>query len=112
MYHSDELYFSIFLSPQDDKDFIESSLEDSERVQVGTIRLSPSWKWLEVLQYLSLMQWLKKLQMEDIVLCEGVQKGLESPAYSIGRYAPSVETAMHHFHTLLRQNLTDDCIVD
>ncbi|XP_062164249.1 choline monooxygenase, chloroplastic isoform X1 [Alnus glutinosa] len=80
-----QVVFDYFIeaSLKDDKDFIESSLEDSERVQ-----------------------------MEDIVLCEGVQKGLESPAYSIGRYAPTVEKAMHHFHILLHQNLTNDCVVD
>ncbi|KAF9604721.1 hypothetical protein IFM89_009157 [Coptis chinensis] len=61
----------------DDKSFIESSLAESERVQ-----------------------------MEDITLCEGVQKGLESPAYCTGRYAPTVEKAMHHFHCLLFENLT------
>lgn len=65
--------------PQDDKSFIERSLEDSERVQI-----------------------------EDIVLCEGVQKGLESPAYSSGRYAPTVEKAMHHFHCLLHEDLRND----
>ncbi|KAK8301266.1 hypothetical protein V6Z11_D04G009100 [Gossypium hirsutum] len=60
----------------DDKAFIERSLADSEKVQ-----------------------------MEDIRLCEGVQKGIESPAYSTGRYAPNVEKAMHHFHCLLYDNL-------
>lgn len=45
-------------------------------------------------------------QIEDIVLCEGVQKGLQSPAYCVGRYAPKVEQAMHHFHCLLYENLT------
>ncbi|KAI3416719.1 Choline monooxygenase [Psidium guajava] len=70
--------FDYFLkdSLQDDKIFIERSLQDSEGVQ-----------------------------MEDIVLCEGVQKGLESPAYRSGRYAPMVENAMHHFHGLLHRNL-------
>ena len=48
------------------------------------------------------------LQIEDIALCEGVQRGLESPAYCVGRYAPSVEKAMHHFHCLLHANLNDD----
>ena len=43
-------------------------------------------------------------QMEDVVLCENVQRGLESPAYDKGRYA-LVEKAMHHFHCLLHQNL-------
>nr|XP_004242785.1 choline monooxygenase, chloroplastic-like [Solanum lycopersicum] len=47
------------------------------------------------------------VQMEDIKLCEGVQRGLESPAYCSGRYAPQVEKAMHHFHSLLYENLSD-----
>ncbi|KAI5060463.1 hypothetical protein GOP47_0024883 [Adiantum capillus-veneris] len=70
--------FHYFLDPRlvDDKEFVQQSLSESEIVQ-----------------------------MEDVVLCEGVQKGLESPAFSKGRYAPSVETAMHHFHCLLQQDL-------
>lgn len=76
-----QVVFDYFLeaSLKDDKAFIEKSLEDSEQVQI-----------------------------EDIVLCEGVQRGLESPAYSTGRYAPTVEKAMHHFHSLLHYNLTND----
>ncbi|KAF7153245.1 hypothetical protein RHSIM_Rhsim01G0114400 [Rhododendron simsii] len=75
-----QVIFDYFLdaSLKDDKAFIERSLEESERVQ-----------------------------MEDIVLSESVQKGLESPVYSTGRYAPSVEKAMHHFHCLLYENLTN-----
>ncbi|KAI4312215.1 hypothetical protein MLD38_037052 [Melastoma candidum] len=71
--------FDYFLegSLLDDHAFIDRSLQDSERVQT-----------------------------EDIVLCEGVQRGLESPAYCSGRYAPTVENAMHHFHCLLHHNLT------
>ncbi|WCJ42313.1 Choline monooxygenase chloroplastic [Euphorbia peplus] len=73
-----QVIFDYFIedSYKDDKDFIEESLIDSERVQI-----------------------------EDVVLCEGVQRGLESPAYSTGRYAPTVEKAMHHFHLLLYDNL-------
>ncbi|XP_022987330.1 choline monooxygenase, chloroplastic isoform X2 [Cucurbita maxima] len=71
--------FDYFLETpfKNDESFIQQSLEDSESVQI-----------------------------EDIILCEGVQKGLESPAYKFGRYAPSVENAMHHFHRLLHLNLT------
>nr|CAB3468905.1 unnamed protein product [Digitaria exilis] len=74
-----KVVFDYFLDKSllDDQNFIERSLKDSEQVQ-----------------------------MEDIALCEGVQRGLESPAYSIGRYAPSVEMAMHHFHSLLHTNLS------
>ena len=47
------------------------------------------------------------MQIEDIVLCEGVQRGLETPAYCSGRYAPTVEKAMHHFHRLLHYILKE-----
>ncbi|XP_056863373.1 choline monooxygenase, chloroplastic isoform X2 [Raphanus sativus] len=72
-----KVVFDYFLDPslKDDEAFIKRSLEESERVQ-----------------------------MEDVVLCENVQRGLESPAYDKGRYA-LVEKAMHHFHCLLHQNL-------
>ncbi|GMN55262.1 hypothetical protein TIFTF001_024386 [Ficus carica] len=76
-----QVVFDYFLEPslKDDTDFIERSLQDSERVQ-----------------------------MEDVVLCEGVQRGLDSPAYSFGRYAPRVENAMHHFHCLLHSSLKEE----
>ncbi|CAN1159870.1 Choline monooxygenase, chloroplastic [Linum perenne] len=70
--------FDYFIEPhlKDDKSYIEQSLIDSEKVQI-----------------------------EDIILCEGVQRGLESPAYSTGRYVPIVENAMYHFHQLLHSDL-------
>ncbi|GLJ26961.1 hypothetical protein SUGI_0527890 [Cryptomeria japonica] len=73
-----QVIFDYFLetSQQNDKAFIERSLQESERVQI-----------------------------EDISLCEGVQAGLMSPAYNSGRYAPQVEMAMHHFHCLLHKDL-------
>nr|GMD76022.1 choline monooxygenase, chloroplastic [Ipomoea batatas] len=73
-----QVIFDYFLdtSLKGDNEFIERSLEDSQRVQ-----------------------------REDMALCEGVQRGLESPAYVCGRYVPSVEKPMHHFHCLLHQNL-------
>lgn len=72
--------FDYFLdsSLKDDESFITQSLKDSETVQI-----------------------------EDIKLCEAVQRGLESPAYCSGRYAPQVEKAMHHFHSLLYENLSN-----
>lgn len=44
-----------------------------------------------------------QVQQEDIALCESVQRGLESPAYQVGRYAPSLEQPMLHFHRLLHE---------
>ncbi|KAG8376410.1 hypothetical protein BUALT_Bualt09G0060600 [Buddleja alternifolia] len=74
-----QVIFDYFLDPslKGDTSFIEKSLEDSETVQE-----------------------------EDISLCKAVQRGLDSPAYNVGRYSPSVEMAMHHFHCLLHQNLS------
>ncbi|CAF1053410.1 unnamed protein product [Rotaria magnacalcarata] len=45
------------------------------------------------------------VQGEDIYLCENVQIGLESQAYNSGRYVPTVEHAMHDFHTTLFDQL-------
>ena len=45
------------------------------------------------------------MQAEDTALCEGVQCGLESPAYDVGRYAPSLEAPMLHFHKQLHREL-------
>ncbi|XP_010447794.1 PREDICTED: choline monooxygenase, chloroplastic [Camelina sativa] len=72
-----KVIFDYFLDPslKDDEAFIKRSLEESDKVQ-----------------------------MEDVVLCENVQRGLESQAYDKGRYA-LVEKPMHHFHCLLHQNL-------
>lgn len=47
-----------------------------------------------------------RVQEEDMTICESVQRGLTSPAYDRGIYAPSVETAAHHFHKLLAADLT------
>ena len=46
-----------------------------------------------------------RVQEEDVAICESVQKGLASPAYDRGIYAPKVEMAAHHFHRLLAADL-------
>lgn len=46
-----------------------------------------------------------RVQQEDVFLCENVQLGLESQAYDCGRYAPTVEHAMHSFHQTLYEEL-------
>lgn len=42
-----------------------------------------------------------RVQGEDIAICEAVQKGLRSRTYQRGRYSPSRENGVHHFHRLL-----------
>jgi len=46
-----------------------------------------------------------RVQEEDVAICESVQRGLGSPAYDRGIYAPAIETAAHHFHRLLAADL-------
>lgn len=41
-----------------------------------------------------------EIQIEDIDICEAVQRGLAAPSYDTGRYSPSRENGVHHFHGL------------
>jgi len=44
---------------------------------------------------------LDKVEMEDEAVVESVQRGVRSRLYDRGRYSPTQETAVHHFHRLL-----------
>lgn len=46
------------------------------------------------------------VQQEDIWLCERVQRGLESVAYDVGRYAPALEGGEFMFHSHLHSDFT------
>ena len=41
-----------------------------------------------------------EIQIEDIEICEAVQRGLRSTTYETGRYCPARENGVHHFHGL------------
>jgi len=43
-----------------------------------------------------------EVQKEDISICERVQKGLASGAYTAGRLSPKRESGVHHFQELVR----------
>jgi choline monooxygenase len=43
-----------------------------------------------------------EVQMEDIAICEAVQRGLASGSYVAGRLHPRQESGLRHFHELLR----------
>jgi choline monooxygenase len=47
----------------------------------------------------------ERVQQEDIVICEGVQRGLGSRAYHAGRLAVRREAGEHLFHRLLATDL-------
>jgi choline monooxygenase len=41
-----------------------------------------------------------EIQVEDIGICEAVQRGLRSSSYDRGRYSVKRENGLHHFHSL------------
>ncbi|HET7434402.1 MAG TPA: SRPBCC family protein [Thermoanaerobaculia bacterium] len=41
-----------------------------------------------------------EIQIEDIEICESVQRGLQSETYDRGRYSVQRENGVHHFHQL------------
>jgi choline monooxygenase len=49
----------------------------------------------------------ERVQQEDIVICDGVQRGLGSRAYQAGRLSVRREAGEHLFHRLLAADLND-----
>ncbi|MGH9712751.1 MAG: aromatic ring-hydroxylating oxygenase subunit alpha [Candidatus Acidiferrales bacterium] len=49
----------------------------------------------------------ERVQQEDIVICDGVQRGLNSRAYQAGRLSVRREAGEHLFHRLLAADLKD-----
>jgi len=43
----------------------------------------------------------EQVQVEDVAVCEEVQRGLNSRSYSVGRFSVKREIAGYHFHKLL-----------
>lgn len=54
------------------------------------------------------VQFSDEIQIEDIEICEAVQKGLSSRTYSTGRYSPRRENGVYHFHQLLESALREE----
>nr|WP_304608092.1 aromatic ring-hydroxylating dioxygenase subunit alpha [Lentiprolixibacter aurantiacus] len=50
---------------------------------------------------------LDKVELEDEEVVEGVQKGLSSRFYKAGRFSPTREQGVHHFHLLLSKFLSN-----
>jgi choline monooxygenase len=46
-----------------------------------------------------------EIQLEDIDICESVQRGLQSSTYDTGRYSPKRENGVHHFHMLYAESM-------
>ena len=50
---------------------------------------------------------LDKVELEDEFVVENVQKGVRSSFYKAGRFSPTREQGVHHFHCLLVEFLND-----
>lgn len=48
---------------------------------------------------------MDKVEREDEFVVEGVHKGLQSRFYKAGRFAPTREQGVHHFHRMLSERL-------
>jgi choline monooxygenase len=48
---------------------------------------------------------LERVELEDQSVVQSVQKGIKSRFYSKGRYSPTHEKGVHHFHGLLADSL-------
>jgi choline monooxygenase len=46
-----------------------------------------------------------EIQVEDIAICEAVQRGLGSRTYRTGRYSVRRENGVHHYHGLIWEHL-------
>lgn len=51
---------------------------------------------------------LDKVEMEDEEVVEGVHKGIRSRFYKAGRFSPTREQGVHHFHSLLARFLSQE----
>lgn len=67
--------FDYYFLPNTPKKFIEESIKASEQVQI-----------------------------EDVDICQSVQRGLNSRSYSTGRYAPTLEGGAYLFHSLMKKD--------
>ena len=48
---------------------------------------------------------IDKVEREDEFVVEQVGKGLESRYYKTGRFSPTKELTIHHFHRLISESL-------
>ncbi len=54
-------------------------------------------------EWTKLVAFSDEIQIEDIEICEAVQRNLRSRVYDRGRYSAKRENGVHHFHGLLHE---------
>ena len=75
-------------------------------VERTRVRFLP-FVWNESLRDRGAGSGLHQVEMEDEEVVENCQRGLRSRLYRRGRYSPSREVAVHHFHRWLCERLFD-----
>lgn len=60
-----------------------------------------TYVWKDKIQPNDLMQDLETVELEDEDVVQKVSQGLSSPLYRPGKYSPSHEKAVHHFHRMV-----------
>ncbi len=48
---------------------------------------------------------IHQTELEDERIVESVQRGMQSSFYTKGRYSPKHETALHHFHRMIKKQI-------
>jgi choline monooxygenase len=66
-----------------------------------------TWLWDEAARGRGAGGALDRVEMQDQEIVEAVQHGMSSRLYSRGRYSPTRERGVHHFHRLLARFLPD-----
>jgi choline monooxygenase len=60
-----------------------------------------TWVWDESKRGKGAGADLHAVELEDEAIVEDVQRGVRSPLYKRGRYSPTREIGVHHFHRML-----------
>ena len=48
---------------------------------------------------------IHQTELEDELIVEAVHRGMQSSFYNKGRYSPVHETAVHHFHNMIKERI-------
>jgi len=70
---------------------------DVSRTRIAFLR----WVWDPALIDSSAGAALDNVEQEDEAIVESVQRGMHSRLYDRGRFSPSREQGVHHFHRLV-----------
>lgn len=81
------------------------SLNIVEPTSVSTTKVRFRSYYFEGSQFDRSANSLEQTEMEDEHVVESVQFGIQSRLYSKGRFSPSMEQCVHHFHRLLSKHL-------